>query len=45
MVTCIATGNFDYGVSPVTPPAPYLTDIAVGVRKDTNQGEMDILIR
>jgi prepilin-type N-terminal cleavage/methylation domain-containing protein len=44
-VPAITTGNFNYGVYPSTPYAPYLTDLAVGVKTSDVTGALVVIIR
>jgi hypothetical protein len=45
MVPCQTTNNFNYGVQPALPAPPFLTDLAVGVKKDATTGLLVIFIR
>ncbi len=44
-VPTITTGNFNYGVYPVTPYPPFLDDIAIGVKTSDTTGAIVLLIR
>ena len=44
-VTDIVVGDFNYGVWPVTPSAPYLLDVAAVARRDYTHGEIIVLLR
>jgi hypothetical protein len=44
-VPAITTGNFNYGVYPAAPFAPYLTDLAVGVKTSDTTGALVVIIR
>lgn len=44
-VTALCLGNLNYGTSPSTPPAPYLTDIAIGWKQSTTAGGVTVLVR
>lgn len=44
-VPAIATGNFNYGVYPSTPAAPYLTDFATAVKTSSTGGQLVVFIR
>jgi len=38
-------GNFNYGVQPSTPSAPYLTDLATAVKSGLSTGAVVIYVR
>ena len=44
-VPAITANNFNFGVEPVLPPAPYLTDLAVGVKITNTTGALVVFIR
>jgi prepilin-type N-terminal cleavage/methylation domain-containing protein len=44
-VPAITTGNFNYGVYPSTPYAPYLADLAIGVKTSDITGALVVIIR
>jgi hypothetical protein len=44
-VTAVCLANFNYGTSPSTPAAPYLTDIAIGWKQSTTAGGVTIVVR
>jgi prepilin-type N-terminal cleavage/methylation domain-containing protein len=41
----LAKNNFNYGVNPVTPSPPYLTDFAAGVKTGASTGALVVFIR
>ncbi len=45
MVPAITSANFNYGLNTTTPPSPYLTDLAVGVKSSATTGQLVIFIR
>jgi len=45
MVTGITTGNYDFGVYPVTPSPPYFKDFALGVKSNSTAGELVVFVR
>jgi len=44
-VAALAKNNFNYGVNPVTPSPPYLTDFAAGVKTGATTGALIVFIR
>jgi hypothetical protein len=44
-VAALTKGNFNYGVNPVTPSPPYLTDFAAGVKTGASTGALVVFIR
>jgi hypothetical protein len=44
-VTAVCLGNLNYGTSPSTPAAPYLTDIVIGWKQSTTAGGVTVLVR
>ena len=45
MVPASTTANFNYGLNTTTPPSPYLTDIAVGLKSSATTGAIVVFIR
>ena len=45
MCPAIASANFNYGLNTTTPPSPYLTDLAVGVKSSLTTGALVVFIR
>lgn len=45
MVPALTTNNFNYGVKPSVPAAPYLKDIAAGVKITASTGALVVFIR
>ena len=45
MAPCLTSANFNFGVQPSLPPTPWLTDLAVGVKKDPATGLLVIFVR
>ena len=45
MVPALTSSNFNYGVQPVTPLGPYLTDVAAGVKITSLTGALVVFIR
>ena len=45
MVPAITSANFNYGLNTTTPPSPYLTDFAVGVKTSATTGQLVVFIR
>jgi len=45
MVPAITSANFNYGLNTTTPPSPYLTDFAVGVKTSATTGALVVFIR
>jgi prepilin-type N-terminal cleavage/methylation domain-containing protein len=45
MVPASTTANFNYGLNTTTPPSPYLSDFAVGVKSSPTTGAVVIFIR
>jgi prepilin-type N-terminal cleavage/methylation domain-containing protein len=44
-VPALTVGNFNYGVKPVTPSPPYLTDFAAGVKVTSTTGALVVFVR
>jgi prepilin-type N-terminal cleavage/methylation domain-containing protein len=44
-VPAMTTGNFNYGVYPSTPFAPYLSDLAIGVKTSDVTGALVVIVR
>jgi len=44
-VAALAKNNFNFGVNPVTPLPPYLTDFAAGVKTGASTGALVVFIR
>jgi len=44
-VPAVVANNFNYGVQPVMPPPPYLTDLACGVKSGPSTGALVVFIR
>jgi prepilin-type N-terminal cleavage/methylation domain-containing protein len=44
-VPAITTGNFNYGLYPSAPFAPYLTDMAIGVKTSDATGALVVIVR
>ena len=44
-VPALTKANFNYGVNPVSPSPPYLTDLAAGVKTGANTGALVVFIR
>ena len=44
-VAALTKANFNYGVNPVTPAPPYLTDFAAGVKTGASTGALVVFIR
>jgi hypothetical protein len=44
-VPALTKSNFNYGVNPVSPSPPYLTDLAAGVKTGANTGALVVFIR
>jgi len=45
MVPALTSANFNYGLNTATPPSPYLTDLAAGVKSSATTGALVIFIR
>ena len=45
MVPALTTNNFNYGVQPVIPVGPYLSDLAAGVKISATTGALVVFIR
>lgn len=45
MVPAVTIGNYNYGVRPVLPSPPYLTDLAAGVKITASTGALVVFIR
>lgn len=45
MVPASAVANFNYGLNTTTPPVPYLSDFAVGVKSSPTTGAVVVFIR
>lgn len=45
MVPAITSANFNYGLNTTSPPSPYLTDLAVGVKSSATTGALVVFIR
>ncbi len=45
MVPALTTANFNYGVKPLLPSPPYLTDLATGVKISATTGALVVYIR
>jgi prepilin-type N-terminal cleavage/methylation domain-containing protein len=45
MVPALTINNFNYGVKPVTPLPPYLSDFAVGVKVTATTGNLVVFVR
>ena len=44
-VAALTKSNFNYGVNPVSPSPPYLTDLAAGVKTGASTGALVVFIR
>jgi hypothetical protein len=45
MVPALTSGNFNYGENSQTPPYPYLTDLAAGLKASATTGALVVFIR
>ena len=45
MVPALASANFNYGLNTTTPPTPYLTDLAAGVKAGPDTGALVVFVR
>ena len=45
MVPATTSSNFNYGLNTTTPPSPYLSDLAVGVKSGASTGALVVFIR
>jgi hypothetical protein len=45
MVPALATGNFNFGLNSTSPPTPYLTDLAAGVKASSTTGALYVFVR
>jgi len=45
MVPALTSANFNYGLFTATPPSPYLTDLAAGVKSSATTGALVVFIR
>ena len=45
MVPALTVNNFNFGVQPVTPSPPYLTDLAAGIKVSATTGALVVFIR
>lgn len=45
MVPALTVNNFNYGVQPVMPPAPYLKDFAAGIKTGPTTGALVVFVR
>jgi prepilin-type N-terminal cleavage/methylation domain-containing protein len=45
MVPAVTSGNFNYGLNTTTPPSPYLTDLAAGIKASASTGAIVVFIR
>ena len=45
MVPALASANFNYGLNTTTPPTPYLTDLAAGLKSSATTGALVVFIR
>jgi hypothetical protein len=45
MVPALATGNFNFGLNSQSPPTPYLTDLAAGVKASSTTGALYVFVR
>ncbi|HXJ69126.1 MAG TPA: prepilin-type N-terminal cleavage/methylation domain-containing protein [Verrucomicrobiae bacterium] len=45
MVPALASGNFNFGLNSTSPPTPYLTDLAAGVKISATTGALYVFVR
>jgi hypothetical protein len=45
MVPALTVNNFNYGIKPVTPSPPYLSDLAAGIKVSATTGALVVFIR
>src|SRR6185369_1829528 len=45
MVPALASGNFNFGLNSQSPPTPYLTDLAAGVKISATTGALYVFVR
>ena len=45
MVPALTSANFNYGLNTTTPPSPYLTDLAAGLKASATTGALVVFIR